>query len=310
MKAFVQPRAGVDAVQPAEVPVPEIADDELLVRIQAIGVGIQDSYFLPENARYPYPIGIEAAGVVEQAGARVKAHQVGDRIAFVSSMQPKGGTWAEHAAVAATSTILSVPPGMDITESAAVPMAGNTVLRALGDLPAVPSGGSLFIAGASGAIGTLAIQIARRRGWRVAASASPRNHDHLLSMGAELAVDYHDPSWGAQVRSWAPGGVDAAIAVPPGTALASLDVVRDGGKLVTISGDQLAGERGVEVAMVSHQSDVQAELERLMRDVAAARVRVVVEQVYPFDEALAALVKVRSRHARGKQVLRVEDAGV
>lgn len=310
MRAFVQPRAGIDAVQRADVPMPRIDDDELLVRIQAVGVGIQDSYFLPGNAHYPYPIGIEAAGVVEQVGARVGVHRPGDRIALVSSMQPKGGTWAEYAAVRGDALIVSVPTGMDIAQAAAVPMAGNTVLRALQDLASVPAGGSLFIAGSSGAIGTLAIQIASKRGWRVAASASAPNHDYLRSLGAELAVDYHDPSWGAQVRSWLPGGVDAAIAVQPGTATDSLGVVRDGGRLITISGDRPAAERGVQVAMVSHEVDVRDELEQLMADVATQRIRVVIERVYPFEDALAALAKVQSRHARGKQVLRVAGSDV
>lgn len=306
MRAFVTPHAGATTIELAEVPVPQIGDDELLVRVKAVGVGIQDSYFLPSDARYPYPVGIEAAGVVDETGSRVSAHRPGDRIAFVSSMQPKGGTWAERVAVRADALIVRIPSGMDFVEAAAVPVAGNTVLRTMHALATTSAGGALFIAGGSGAIGTLAIQIARMREWRVAASASELNHGYLLSLGAEIAVDYRDPGWCEHVRQWMPGGVDAAVAVQPGTAADSLSVVRDDGALITISGDRLASERGVHVEMVPHQTDVREELAQLMTQIAAGELRVEIERVYPFEAAPAALAKVQTRHARGKLVLRLE----
>lgn len=156
MRAFVKVRADADEIEPAEVAIPQIDDDELLVRVEAVGVGVHDAYFLPSDAPYPLPIGIEAAGVVEQVGSAVRAHRPGDRIAFVSAMQPKGGTWAEYAAVRANSLIVSVPANLGFVEAAAVPVAGNTALRAVNALGDRPAGGSLFVAGGSGAIGTLA----------------------------------------------------------------------------------------------------------------------------------------------------------
>ncbi len=227
MRAFVLPHAGADMPRLADVAPPTPSDDELLVRVKAVGVGIHDSCFLPGDATYPYPIGIEAAGIIETAGSLASAHHPGDRIAFVSSMQPKGGTWAELVAVKADSLIVAIPATMGFVEAAALPVAGNTALRALQALG--PAHGSLFIAGGSGAIGTLAIQLADRQGWQVAASASEGNHDYLLSLGAELAVDYRNPSWPARVLQWMPAGVDAAIAVPPTPSTGSLGVVRDGG---------------------------------------------------------------------------------
>ncbi|MFI8486676.1 NADP-dependent oxidoreductase [Streptomyces rubrogriseus] len=305
MRAFVKPSSDSDQCELTEVAAPQIDADELLVRVKAVGVGIHDSYFLPGDAKYPYPIGIEAAGVVEEVGDSVRGHRPGDRIAFISSMQPKGGTWAEFAAVRADSLVVPVPPALDFVEAAAVPVAGNTALRAVEALQAVPSGGSLFIAGGSGAIGTLAIQVARARGWRVAASASEHNHDHMREFGAETAVDYRDPAWPDRIRTWMPGGVDAAIAVPPGTSGETLTVVRDGGALVSVSGDAVTPERGVHVQVVPHESDVRAELVRLMAEISRKEKRVVIEEVFPFGEAPAALAKVRTRRARGKVVLRV-----
>lgn len=306
MKAFVIHTPGAELVEYTDIPVPTIDDDELLVRISAVGVGIHDSYFLPSDASYPFAMGIEAAGIVEVVGGAVAGFEPGERIAFVSSMQRKGGTWAEYAAVKASSLIMPLPGGLDFATAAALPVAGNTALRAFSALAEIPSGGSVFIAGGSGAIGTLAIQLASQRGWRVAASASETNQSYLQSLGAEKVVDYNDEHWPEQILEWMPLGVDGAIAVQPGTSFDSLRVVRDGGDLVTISNDAVETERGVRVSVVPFQADVRAELEQLFTDVVEGNIQVELEHVYPFQEALDALAKVQTRHARGKLVLSLE----
>lgn len=308
MKAFVLPNAHATAVERAEVPVPRIDDDELLVRVHAVGVGVHDSTFLSHDAEFPYPIGIEAAGVIESVGASVAAYQPGDRIAFISAMQPKGGTWAEFAAVDSESLIIALPETLDFVTAAAVPVAGNTVLRAFSALQpptASPATATLFIAGGSGAIGTIAIQLARGRGWRVGASASPANHEYMSSLGAEMVVDYHDPHWVERVLEWVPGGVDAALAVQPGTTASTLPVVADGGQLITVSGDAVDTERGLRVEVIPYAVDVRAELVQLMADVAARRIHVELQRVYPFEDALAALAGSQTRRARGKRVIQV-----
>ncbi|GAA5226454.1 NADP-dependent oxidoreductase [Paeniglutamicibacter antarcticus] len=306
MKAFVIPQSGTQAIESAEVPVPQLAADELLVHVRAVGVGIHDSYFLPSEPTYPFPIGIEAAGDIEAIGSSVTGYQPGERIAFVSSMQPKGGTWAEFVAVKATSLIIPIPATMDYISAAAVPVAGNTALKAFGVLTTVRAGGSLFIAGGSGAIGTFAIQLARQRGWRVAASASSANHEYMRELGAEKTVDYHDSDWQQKVLEWMPGGVDAALAIQPGTSAQSLPVVKDGGSLVSVSGDSVSSERGILMQGIPYQMDVQDDIAKLMMAVTSSEIRLEVERVYPFDEARDALAKVQTRRARGKIVLRLE----
>lgn len=306
MKAFVKPDPAASIVEPAEVDIPRVGDGDVLVRMRAVGVGIHDSYFLPPGVGHPYPIGIEGAGIVEAVGSNVADHRPGDRIAFVSSMQPKGGTWAEYAVVSADSLILPMPAGLDFVEAAALPVAGNTVLRAVAALGDLPGDASVFIAGGSGAIGTLAIQIARRRGWRVGASASARNHDYMRSLGAQLSVDYRERQWPDEVRRWMPGGVDAAVAVQPGTSAESMRVVKDGGSVITVSGDTVAPERGIRVAMVAYEADVRDELTRLMTDVVEQKLHLEIERVYPFEDAAEALARVQTRHVRGKLVLRID----
>lgn len=284
------------------VPRPEVGDRELLVRIRAIGVGIHDGYFLPPIVEYPYPIGIEAAGVIEQVGSKVMKFRTGEAIAFVSSMQPKGGTWAEFAVVDENSLIVRMPQGMTFAEAAAVPVAGNTAIRAFHALRLEPKE-SLFIAGASGAIGSFAIQMAAQRGGVVAGSASRKNHPYMLSLGATKTVDYHDADWVEQIRQWMPGGVDAALAIQPGTPAESMPAVKDGGRLVIVSGDQVKAERGIRAEHIPYQVDISDALTQLMGKIAKQEIALELERVYPFEEGIAALEKTQTRHARGKLVI-------
>lgn len=307
MQAVVRTNSTSEDVAFAEVPVPTFTADELLVRVQTIGVGIHDSYFLPAEVAYPHTIGIEAVGIVVAVGDQVTGFAPGERIAFVSSMQTSGGTWAQYTAVRADSLIIPVPDDVSSATAAVLPVAGNTALRAFLSLPdPIGSDSVLFIAGGSGAIGTLAIQLARRAGWTVAASASASNHAYMSSLGAELTVDYSDPDWQARVLDWSPRGVQAALAIQPGTTAESLPVVSDGGTIVTVSGDPLDTERDIAVRGLDYATSVQAQLRTLFDDVAAGSLQVEIEHDYPFTEALAALEKVRSRHARGKVVISLD----
>ena len=138
---------------------------------------------------------------------------------------------------------------------------------------------------------------------RVAASASSKNHDYMQSLGAEKTVDYKDPDWISQVKDWASGGVDAALAIQPGTGIGCLDVVKDSGKVVTVSGDQLSTARGIHVAQVLVSPETKKALAHLASEVAAGRIHVEIEQVYPFELGVEALEKTETRHARGKIVL-------
>lgn len=302
MKAIVKQSAKPNDFSLTEVPIPDINEDEMLVRVMAIGVGIHDGYFLPPNIQFPYPIGIEAAGIIEKAGRNVKSYQKGDQISFVSMMQTKGGTWAEYAVVSDDSLIIPIPKGMSFTEAAAIPVAGNTTLKALHALQLKP-GDSLFIAGATGAIGTFAIQIAAAKGCVVAGSASKKNHEYMLSLGANKVVDYHDSDWAKQIKQWMPEGVDAALATQPGTGILSMDVVKEGGKVIAISGDQFSPQRDITVEQLPYHMDVKNELTQLMNDIAMKRVKLFIERTYSFENGLEALRKTSTRHARGKLVI-------
>lgn len=302
MKAIVKHNHADTTFSIKEISVPEIGKNELLVRVHAIGVGIHDGYFLPVEMKFPYTIGIEAAGIIEEVGQGVDGFVVGERIAFVSMMQAKGGPWAEYAAVSKDSLILKMPDTMDFTTAAALPVAGNTVLKAFQALK-LKSGDSLFIAGASGAIGTFAIQLAKKEGVEIAGSASEKNHDYMKSLGADFTVDYHDTDWQTKIREWKPNGVDAALAIQPKTGPSSMEVVKDGGIVVPVSDEQFGGERNISVNQFPYQADVKKELTKMLNQIVQNDMHVTIEKIYPFDEAIEALNKTRTRSARGKIVI-------
>lgn len=304
MKAICLPGPG-EALELMEISVPAISPDEVLVRMRAIGVGLHDRYTTPGGVTFPYPIGVEGAGIVEAVGSAVTTHLVGDRVMF-SGLHPKGGAWAEYAAIDAT-MLMPIPARLDFPEAAALPVAGTTALAGVKALQ-LKSGDSVFIAGASGAIGTMAIQLAAQRGYRVAASSSPRNHAYMKSLGAELTADYRDPAWADQVTQWIPGGVDAALAIQRGTGQSSLAAVRDGGRIVTISGDQVRADRGIVVEQVMHSPETREEFLDVAAEIASGRMQVVIEQTFPFDQAVAALEKTETGHARGKVIVTIAES--
>lgn len=147
------------------------------------------------------------------------------------------------------------------------------------------------------------IQVAVARGFRVAASASKKNHPYMVSLGAEKTVDYHERDWQAQVIGWEPKGVDAAIAIHPGTARDSEAFVRTGGAIVAVSGDRFNPQRRIDLKQIPHEVDIKSETEDLLTRVAAHEIQLTIEKTYPFSEGLAALEKVKTRHNRGKLVL-------
>jgi NADPH:quinone reductase-like Zn-dependent oxidoreductase len=224
---------------------------------------------------------------------------------LTSVLLAKGGCWAEHVAVP-QSSLIPMPDKLRFTAGAAIPIAGTTAQESMRALD-LDAGDSLFVAGASGAIGTLVIQLAAARGIRVIGSASRKNHEYMLSLGAERAVDYSAPDWKQQVREWMPAGVSAALAIQPGTVEDSIDVVKDGGTVVTVSGDPVPSRRNIAVFQFEHHDETQQAVAQLASDIADGQVRLVLEHIYPFEQAIDALQKTETRHARGKIVVSLDS---
>lgn len=305
MKAFVRTNARTQEVVLQEVSIPEINGDEVLIKVKAFGVGIHDRYFIPSDANFPYVIGSEGAGVIEKIGSEVKDFQKGDAVIFTTILQKQGGCWAAYA-VAQEEVLIKLPENISSEEGAAIPIAGKTALECMREIIS-SKGTQLFIAGASGAIGTIVIQLAHAKGIQIAASASLTNHDYMKSLGAIFTVDYNDPVWIDKVKDWSDGGVDIALAIQPGTGNDSIQVVKDGGTLITVSGDHtsVSPQRNIEVRQMGHELFTNQEMKELIHEISKEKIKVVIEKEYVFQNALEALQKTESRRARGKSVVKM-----
>lgn len=308
MKAFVRVEASSQTLKLAEAPLPKLQPHDVLIKVKAFGVGIHDRYyipgemFFPGEATFPYIIGSEGSGVIIELGDQVDSFEVGNKVVFTTLLQEQGGSWAEYASTDQKNLIL-LPEALSFEQGAAVPIAGSTAIECMRALD-LQKNDTLFIAGASGAIGTFIIQMAAAKGVRISASASEKNHEYMRSLGVEKAVDYRDPQWKSKIKEWAKGGVSIALAIQPGTAKDSMDIVKDGGRVVCVSGDdQTQPERGVAVAQFEHQGDTKNAMTQLLSDIAEEKIRLTIEQVYPFEQAIVALEKTETRHARGKLVV-------
>ena len=228
---------------------------------------------------------------------------IGDRVIFTTILQTTGGCWAEYVAAKA-SGLITLPENLPFAQGAAIPIAGKTALESMRSLQ-LSKGDTLFIAGASGAIGTMVIQLAAAAGIKVSASASSKNHAYMESLGVEKAVDYNDPAWINKINLWSGGGVAAALAIQPGTGLDSIKVVKDEGRLITVSGDntQVSPERNVIIEQMGHHADTQKLVVEMVNSISEGKIKIVIEKEYSFEDALKALEKTETRHARGKLVV-------
>lgn len=304
MKGFVRTDAVSQEVKLEDVPLPKIQADEVLIKVEAFGVGIHDRYFIPMDVNFPYTIGSEGAGTITELGNQVTNSAIGDRVIFTTILQPQGGSWAEYAAVKQTA-LIPLPDNLTFAQGAAVSIAGKTALECMRAIN-LKRDESLFIAGASGAIGTFVIQLAAIKGIRISASASEKNQAYMKSLGAEKTVDYNDASWTNKINEWSNGGVTAALAIQPGTGIESIEVVKEGGRLITVSGDNkmVKPERNIVIQQMGHNKNMQQKVVELVNAISNGEIEIIIEKEYPFKKALEALKKTETRHARGKLIVK------
>ena len=188
---------GLDTLQERSVPRPTPGAGDVLVHVEVAGVGAWDPFereggfaeMTGQTPKFPYVLGSEGAGTVAAVGSGVDRFEVGDRVYAAGFINPKGGFYAEYAAVA--QELVSPVPGQLTTEQAAVMGGvGVTALRGLDDVLELQSGESIIIVGASGGVGHVAVQLAKRMGARVLAVASGEDGVELVTrLGADAAID-------------------------------------------------------------------------------------------------------------------------
>jgi NADPH:quinone reductase-like Zn-dependent oxidoreductase len=322
MKAIVQDRYGPAAVLEArDIDKPDIGDNEVLVRVRAAGVNPADWAVmsgLPYIARPVYGLrkpknvvrGTDVAGTVEAVGTGVTRFQPGDEVFGAST-----GSYAEYAAADEDALALK-PANLSFEQAAAVPMAGLVALQALRDHGNVQAGQKVLINGASGGIGTFAVQIAKALGAEVTAVASTRNMDLVRSIGADHVIDYTKEDFtrsGKQydfildnVSNHSLSELRRAL-TPTGTLIPNGGNFGNrwfagGGRIVRGTVLFRFGNQKLGNFLVSMTHEDLVVLKDLIE---AGKVTPVIDRAYPLSETAQAMDHVGQGHARGKVAITV-----
>ena len=312
MAAAVIDRFGPPSVLHAgRVPVPEPGPNEVLIALYAAGVGswdesMRDGSWKEGRTRFPLVIGTDGAGVVAAKGPRVKRFRLGDHVYAASTGNTKGGYYAQYVAVS-EAHVARAPRRLDFVHAAAVAYTGLTALQGVHDVLGVRRGQTVLIFGASGAVGTLAVQFAKHRGARVIATASARSAQSILRrLGAGAVVDARKSKMVDDLAKLAPDGIDAVLALAGGDELEQcLAFVSRGGRVAYPNGIEPEPRRRRGIRFRSYDAGNSArDLTRLARTVDAARLRVPVAAIFPLARAADAHRR-QHEHVIGRIVLRI-----
>lgn len=301
MKAIVFDRfGGTEVLHEADIEVPQPGPGQVRVRVKAAGVNAVDGKVrsgMLEAVKptiFPAVPGGELAGVVDALGEGVTDVQVGDGVLGWSDT----GSYAEYALA---TTVAPMPAGLEWQDAAALPVASETAERVL-NLLGVGAGETVLMHGASGGVGTLAVQLATARGARVIATAGPANQDYLTSLGATATV--YGEGLVERVRALAPDGVDAVFDLAGKGALEDSITLRGGTERIVTIADFGAQQLGVTFASGPAEASA-ARLAAVAQDAATGKL-VTTVTAYPLDQAAAAQQVSDAGHVRGKLVLTVD----
>ncbi|MGP3689565.1 NADP-dependent oxidoreductase [Streptomyces sp. IBSNAI002] len=309
MKAAVINQYGQvrDVVRVADVPVPAVGPQDVLVEVRAAGVNPVDHLIVKGLMSSGTPttdvvIGNELAGVVTEVGADVTRFAIGDEV--FTRVDPRlGGAFAEYAAVD-QSLVAAKPAALTFEEAASLPLVALTALQALTEQSDVRAGTRVLIHGGAGGVGSAAVQIAKQLGAEVVATASGDGVEVVRELGADQVIDYRVQKFDEAVSD-----VDVVLDTIGGeTQERSFAVLRSGGTLVSILpiADAEAKKNQWNVEARSFFMRPHGEqLTHLAALVESGQLRPNVETVFPLDQACEALQKVERGGARGKTVIAV-----
>ena len=327
MKAVVCRRHGrPEVLEVVDVEMPAVPDDGVLVRVHAASLNPVD-FFSLSSANWaarrlswrrsgPEAVGTDFAGTVESVGRGVTGFAPGDEV-----FGGKRGAFAEYVCTSGRDGLARKPANLTFEQAAVVPVAALTALQALRDHGRIQPGQRVLINGASGGVGTFAVQLARVFGGEVTAVCSPRNVDLARSLGAETVIDYTredftrsgqrydllldiagSKSWSASRRVLAPRATFVAV----------------GGSVHTVWGGvhTLKHLAGVRLASIGSRRNVVLFITRLNEPdlrvlgdlLESGQVRAVIDRRYALDQVVAAFDYMGEGHARGKIAIDVRGA--
>jgi len=293
-----------------DLPAPSPASNEVLVRVNASSVNPADNSIATGMLRqmgveYEFPVilGRDYAGVVEQVGSDVARYRVGDEVfGFLLHANPtvRDGSWAELIAVPEDMFIGRAPQGFDLATAGAAPLAGTAAITAIDALE--PSDGdTVLVVGATGGVGSLAVQLAARAGATVVAAALPEDEAYLRELGVSELLP-RDGDLAAAARERHPDGFDAVLDLVNYAPGVPATLAKDGGRVASPTG--AAGEGpGRTMVMAAPTPE---NLERLARLLADGTLRVHVQATYELAQAPDALSALGTTHTQGKLAIHIQ----
>ena len=307
--AVIDKFGGPQVLHVASIPVPEPDENEILIRVSAAGIGSWDPWLRGGGAgatRFPLVLGSDGAGTVVARGSKARRFKAGDRVYSYTFGNPKGGFYAEYAAVSEDDAA-RIPANVSTLEAGALPAVGLTALLGLEKLKLGPKE-TLMILGASGGVGHVGLQLANRMGVRtLAVSSRTDGVDMTRRLGADLSVDGRSAGFLASVKDFAES-LDAALVSANSKRLAeALKYVRKGGRIAYPNGvePEPAAFPGVKIFAYDGIPGPEA-FERLNGLIARGLFHVAIHRTYRLEEAAQAHRDVPKHHL-GKLVLKIRD---
>lgn len=306
--------AEVMKLEETERPVP--APDEILVKLFASGVNPADwairnggNDFLRPLLKLPLILGWDAAGIVEETGSEVTNLKKGDEVYGVPNF-PGDGSYAEYCVGKASQFALK-PKNISFNEASGVPLAGLTAWTGIFDSGKLQAGQRILIHGASGGVGSLAVQFAKAKGAYVIGVASTQNLAYLQQLGADEVIDYKTEKYENLLED-----IDLVFDAAPhrdnNERLRSIKVLRKGGTLVSVNIDFPFND---EVSQALAQKDAKGELvavqssgewlQEIAQLIEEDKVKVFISKVYPLEQVAEAHRESETWHVRGKLVLEI-----
>jgi NADPH:quinone reductase-like Zn-dependent oxidoreductase len=299
---------GLDVLKYEEVPRPEPQAGEVLIQVRAASVNPFDlavregwvASLIP--LQLPAIAGVDVAGIVRATGEGVTEFRLGQQV--YGFLNRYSGAYAEYA-VAAVETIAPHPQTLDSVQAASVPLAATAAWQALFDVGGLKEGQTVLIHGGAGGVGTFAVQLAKRKGAQVLATASTQHLEYVFSLGADQVIDYTTTPFETVAHA-----VDVVLDLIGGeTQQRSWGVLKAGGILVSLlapPSEEEAATYGVRTGFLGAQPSTGL-LQELASLLDSGQIKPHVDKVFPLEHAQQAQQLKRDGHIQGKIVLKIAD---
>ena len=314
-----------------DIPVPEISEDEVLVKVEYAGVNPLDNMIVREEVKlitpykYPLVMGNEFSGVIEKAGSKVTDFKEGDRV-YARMPLDRIGAFAEYVAID-KNAIAEIPDYLSFEEAACVPLTALTAIQAF-ELMNPNKGESIFISGGTGSLGAMAIPIAKSMGLKVITSGSARNKERVTELGVDEFFDYKTQDYSEMLadvdyvldtlgekelekefRILKSGGILVSLKGLPNREFAErlgLSFVKKGlFKVAGMKFDRMAAKKNQKYYFLFVESNGR-QLKEVSRIFAEKNIKPSVDEIFSLNDVNRAMKKVNQGGSKGKTLIKIE----